>query len=267
MTCSGGCATSPSRPERESNPHHAHGGEPIKDHTRGKPNPQGLGTSGQLGNRTRRPACTASSSHCPLAASPRIATARNGTAAPPGTKGTPPVKRRNAKPTGILLNPKNIPTCASILTNGVATTLQAKTLPKPLAFQRKQPIRVFPKNAGNSIHGLNQRHSGPGSDARGHPPRPRCLLYMQRWYMCSIVVWCIERLFDCGLACRVVFARVRSYLCAIALTSCLAVVPNACRALATVAIVVPGWATSLTSRSHVFYYVFCVAVRWLRHAE
>ena len=62
-------------------------------------------------------------------------------------------------------------------------------------------------------------------------------------------------------------ARVRSYLCAIALASCLAVVPNACRALATVAIVVPGWATSLTSRSHVFYYVFCVAVRWLRHAE
>ena len=172
MTCSGGCATSPSRPERESNPHHAHGGEPIKDHTRGKPNPQGLGTSGRLGNRTRRPACTASSSHCPLAASPRIATARNGTAAPPGTKGTPPVKRRNAKPTGILLNPKNIPTCASILTNGVATTLQAKTLPKPLAFQRKQPIRVFPKNAGNSIHGLNQRHSGPGSDAGVPSPAP-----------------------------------------------------------------------------------------------
>ena len=107
----------------------------------------------------------------------------------------------------------------------------------------------------------------PRVGCRGTLPRPRCLLYMQRWYMCSIVVWCIERLFDCGLACRVVFARVRSYLCAIALTSCLAVVPNACRALATVAIVVPGWATSLTSRSHVFYYVFCVAVRWLRHAE
>ena len=107
----------------------------------------------------------------PLAASPESQTIRR--------KGHT-ARRRNAanqtperKPTG-LLNPKTIPTCDSILTNNVAATLQAKNIPESLVFQQKFNVRVFPKTAGNTIHGQNQRHSGSALDGWGYPPRPLC---------------------------------------------------------------------------------------------
>ena len=121
------------RPESNRHPNNERGGEPNKRPRTKKlyqlsyrdknPHPHTGCDRGRQGNRTQRPACTASSSHRPLAASPESQTIqRKGHTA----------RRRNAanqtperKPTG-LLNPKTIPTCDSILTNNVAATLQGR---------------------------------------------------------------------------------------------------------------------------------------------